>query len=182
MNIPNILTLSRIAVIPLIVALVMMHNTTAQWIAFALYVTAALTDFLDGYLARKMKLVSPLGRMLDPIADKLIVGALLITFAFDGSFSTALTFAAIFIIMREIAVSGLREHLGPQNIVIPVSGIAKYKTTSQLVALGFVMVLPIVPGLQLVATATLWLATGLTLYTGYEYFAGAWPHLIKEEK
>jgi len=180
-NLPNILTLSRIAVIPFIVALVMMNNFTAQWIAFVLYVLAALTDFLDGYLARKMNIVSSLGRMLDPIADKLIVGALLITFAYEGSFSAALTFAAVLIIMREIAVSGLREHLGPLNIVIPVSGIAKYKTTLQLIALGLVMAEPIVPGLNLAATASLWLATGLTLYTGYEYFAGAWPHLTKED-
>lgn len=181
MNLPNILTMSRIAVIPVIVTLVMMNNITAQWIAFVLYVLAALTDFLDGYLARKMNVVSPLGRMLDPIADKLIVGALLITFAYEGSFSASLTFAAVFIMMREIAVSGLREFLGPLNIVIPVSGIAKYKTTSQLIALGLVMAVPIVPGLDLAATATLWLATGLTLYTGYEYFVGAWPHLTKEE-
>jgi len=83
--------------------------------------------------------------------------------------------------MREIAVSGLREHLGPLNIVVPVSSIAKYKTTLQLIALGLVMVQPIVPGVNLAATASIWLAAGLTLYTGYEYFAGAWPHLTKEE-
>lgn len=182
MNLPNLLTMSRIAVIPLIVTLVMMNNLTAQWIAFTLYVLAALTDYLDGYLARKLNIVSALGRMLDPIADKLIVGALLVTFAYEGSFSASLTFAAIFILMREIAVSGLREFLGPQQIIIPVSGIAKYKTTSQLLGLGLVMAVPIVPGLNLAATATMWLATGLTLYTGYEYFAGAWPYLTKEDK
>jgi len=174
--------MSRIVVIPFIVVLVMMNNATAQWIALTLYVLAALTDFLDGYLARKLNIVSDLGRMLDPIADKLIVGALLITFAYEGSFTAPLTFAAVLIMMREIAVSGLREHLGPKNITIPVSGVAKYKTTLQLIALGLVMAVPIVPGLNLASTISLWLATALTLYTGYEYFAGAWPHLTKEEK
>ena len=174
--------MSRIVLIPVIVALIFMDSPATQWIAFALYVVAALTDFFDGYLARRMKIVSSLGRMLDPIADKLIVGALLITFAYDGSFDINLTVAAILIMLREIGVAGLREHLGAEQITVHVSGLAKYKTTSQLVALGLIMILPLVPDLGLVAYATMWLATGLTVYTGYEYFNSAWPHLMEEKQ
>lgn len=182
MNLPNWLTLSRILVIPIIVVLVLMDNLTAQWFALSLYIVAALTDFFDGYLARKMNAVSSLGRMLDPIADKLIVGALLVVFAFNGSFDATLTVAAVLIMLREIAVAGLREHLGSEQITVHVSKIAKYKTTMQLVALGAVMALPLVPNLQSAAAALMWLATALTVYTGYEYFAVSMPHLLKDEK
>lgn len=181
MNLPNILTLSRIGVIPLIVTFLMMDNLVARWFAFAIFVYAAITDYFDGYLARKMNIVSPLGRMLDPIADKLIVGALLIVFAFTGEFNHSLTFAAVLILMREIAVSGLREYLGAEQITVHVSPLAKYKTTAQLCALAGIMLLPLVPGLGLAANGVFWLATGLTLYTGYEYFIGAWPHLVDEK-
>lgn len=181
MSLPNILTLIRIALIPVIVILILIDNSVARWFAFALFVGAAITDYFDGYLARKMKLISPLGRMLDPIADKLLVCALLVVFAYEGSFNQGLMWAAILIIMREIAVSGLREFLGPLKITIHVSAVAKYKTTVQLLALGCIMTLPIVPSLSFAATGMMWLATALTLYSGYEYFSGAWPHL-KETK
>ncbi|MGJ8528985.1 CDP-diacylglycerol--glycerol-3-phosphate 3-phosphatidyltransferase [Maritalea sp.] len=181
MNLPNILTMSRILLIPVIVALIFMDNWTTQWFAFTLYVIAALTDFFDGYLARRMQIISPLGRMLDPIADKLIVGALLIAFAFDGSFDMNLTVAAILIMMREIGVAGLREHLGAEQITVHVSDLGKYKTTVQLVALGAIMLIPLVPSLASAAYAMVWLATGLTVYTGYDYFKRAWPHLIDEK-
>lgn len=177
MNLPNILTLSRIVAIPVIIFLFLTGNPVAQWFAFALYVIAAITDFFDGALARRMNAVSPLGRMLDPIADKLLVGALLIAFAFAGSFTIGLTWAAIAIMMREIAVSGLREHLGSEGVTVHVTAIAKYKTTAQLIALGAMLVVPLVPGLELAAHGLVWLAAVLTIYTGVEYFMKAWPHL-----
>lgn len=179
MNLPNILTMARIALIPVIVVLILLDTWTNHWLAFALYVLAALTDFFDGYFARRWHMTSALGRMLDPIADKLIVGALLIVFAYNGAFDISLTIAAVMIMLREIAVSGLREFLGGEQITVHVSDVAKYKTTVQLVALGAIMVLPIVPGLDLAANAMMWLATGLTVYTGYDYFNRAWPHLKK---
>ncbi len=179
MNLPNILTMSRIILIPLIVMLILSDTQANHWFAFGLYVFAALTDFFDGYFARRWQIVSALGRMLDPIADKLIVGALLIVFAYNGAFDMSLTYAAVLIMLREIAVSGLREFLGGEQITVHVSEVAKYKTTVQLVALGAIMLLPVVPNLDLSAYAMMWLATGLTVYTGYDYFRRAWPHLSK---
>ncbi len=177
MSLPNILTLLRIALIPVIVALIFADNSTARWWALILFSLAAITDYFDGMLARKMQLISPLGRMLDPIADKLLVGALLIALAYEGSFDFLLIWAAVIIMMREIAVSGLREFLGTQQITVNVSTLAKYKTTLQLVALGGIILSPLLTFVQPMATGMMWLATSLTVYTGYEYFAGAWPHL-----
>lgn len=182
MSLPNILTLLRIALIPVIIALIFMNTYVTQQIAFALFVLAALTDYADGYLARKMNLFSPLGRMLDPIADKLLVGALLVALAFGGSFDQRTIWPAILIMMREIAVAGLREFLGPMNVVVKASFIAKTKTTVQLFALGLIILLPLVPNLTSAANAMLWAAMALTLYSGYEYFAGAWPHLKETKK
>jgi len=181
MSLPNILTLLRIALIPLIIALVFLDNTSARWWALALFSLAAITDYFDGMLARKMQLISPLGRMLDPIADKLLVGSLLIAFAYEGSFDAYLIWAAILIMMREIAVSGLREFLGPQQIIINVTTMAKYKTTLQLIALGGIILMPLLPIVQPYVIALMWAATAITLYTGYEYFAGAWPHLHQDK-
>ena len=181
MSLPNAVTLLRIALIPLVIALIFMHTDMTQRIAFALFVFAALTDYVDGYLARKMNLITPLGRMLDPIADKLLVGALLVALAFEGSFDERTIWAALIIMTREIAVAGLREFLGPMNVVIKASFIAKTKTTVQLFALGLIILIPLVPNLASAANGMLWAAMALTLYSGYEYFAGAWPHL-KETK
>lgn len=182
MSLPNILTLLRIALIPIIIALIFMDNSSARWWAFSLFSLAAITDYFDGLLARKMGLISPLGRMLDPIADKLLVGALLVALAYQGGFDQWLIWAAIIIMIREIAVSGLREFLGPQQIVIHVSVLAKYKTTVQLLALGGIILVPLLPFIQWAAVATMWLAALLTIITGYQYFAGAWPHLQQEKK
>ena len=176
-SLPNLLTLARIIAIPAIALLVLSGNDMARWLAFILFTAAAVTDFLDGYIARKMALVSPLGRMLDPIADKLLVGILLVVFAYDRSFDTLSLWAAIIILMREITVAGLREFMGNRQIVIHVSKLAKYKTTLQLVALGGTFLLPLIPGLFAIVLILMTLAAILTFYTGYEYFAGAWPHL-----
>ena len=177
MSLPNILTLTRIALIPLIVVLVLINGAPARWIAVGLFALAAITDYLDGYFARKLDIISPLGRMLDPVADKLLVGALLITLSYAGSFTLPLLGAAIAIMLREIAISGLREFLGSQQIIVNVTPVAKYKTTTQLIALGAIMAVPLVDGLAPFAAALMWLATALTVYSGYDYFISAWPHL-----
>ena len=182
MSLPNILTLLRIIAIPLICALLLMQGETVRLLAFSLFILAAVTDYLDGYLARKLDLISPLGRMLDPIADKLLVGALLVALAYGGSFDSFTIWGALMIMMREIAVSGLREFLGPQNIIINASFIAKTKTTVQLIALAGLIILPIMPALSFVTWGAFWLATALTLWSGFEYFAGAWPHLKETQK
>ncbi|VAW17257.1 CDP-diacylglycerol--glycerol-3-phosphate 3-phosphatidyltransferase [hydrothermal vent metagenome] len=182
MSLPNILTLLRIVLIPVIIALILLENSSARWWALALFAIAAITDYFDGMLARKMQLISPLGRMLDPIADKLLVGALLIAFAYEGSLDGLLIWAAVIIMMREISVSGLREFLGAQQIIVNVSGMAKYKTTLQLIALGGLILSPLLDFVQPMVVGLMWLATAITLYTGYEYFAGAWPHLGADQK
>ena len=182
LNLPNLLTLGRIVAIPLICLLLAMGGSIAVTIALVLYVAAAVTDWLDGYLARRMNLGTPLGRMLDPIADKLLVGALLVVLAWNGSLSGLDLVPAVAIMLREIFVSGLREFLGPMNVVVHVTGLAKWKTTVQLVALGVVIAERIVPGLGLVSDLLLWLAGALTVWTGWQYFAGALPHLTERTK
>ena len=176
-SLPNLLTIGRIVLVPVICWLLATGSVELRAVALGLYGVAAITDWLDGYLARRFNLGSPLGRMLDPIADKLLVGALLIVLAWNGSFSALDLFPAVAIMLREILVSGLREYLGPMNVVVHVTPLAKWKTTVQLVALGIVMLEALVPGFGLVADAALWLAGILTAWTGAQYFIGALPHL-----
>ena len=182
LSLPNLLTIARILAIPAIAALVLTGGPPARWLAFFLFAAAAITDYLDGYIARKMALISPLGRMLDPIADKLLVAILLLVFAYDRSFDAWMLWMGILILMREIAVAGLREYLGPRKIIVHVSKTAKYKTTLQLIALAGVFLVPLIEGLFTGVQILMALATLLTLYTGCEYFARAWPHLKDDAK
>lgn len=177
LSLPNLLTVLRILAIPVIVALAITDVTLFRWLALIIYAIAAITDFLDGFLARVMNQMSDLGRMLDPIADKLLVGALLIAFAWDHTFSVFDLIPAIAILMREIFVSGLREYLGGSNIVLPVSKLAKYKTTLQLIALGFCLAETLLPGLRFISDVLLWSAAALTLWTGMAYWRGASQHM-----
>ena len=174
LSLPNLLTVLRILAIPIIVILAITGADLLRALALAVYILAAITDFFDGFLARMMNETSPLGRMLDPIADKLLVGALLIAFAWDGTFSLFDLIPAIAIMLREIFVSGLREFMGTQNVIMPVSMLAKYKTTVQLIALGICMAEPMAPDIRLIADAVLWLAAILTIWTGWSYWQGAW--------
>ena len=174
---PNLLTYARIIAIPVIIWLALWGDPTGRWIAFVLYVAAAVTDYLDGYFARKWQIISPLGRMLDPIADKLLTGALLVALAADGTVAGWSLVPALAILLREIFVSGLREFMGPLGVVVHVTKLAKWKTTVQLVALGALLLVPLIHGIELIALALLWLAGILTVWTGWDYFRGAWPHL-----
>jgi len=174
---PNLLTYARMIAIPVIIWLALTGDPTARWVAFVLYVAAAVTDYLDGYFARKWQIVSPLGRMLDPIADKLLTGALLVALAADHTIAGWSLLPAIAILCREIFVSGLREFMGPLGIVVHVSKLAKWKTTVQLVALGALLLMPLLAGIAPAALLLLWLAGILTVWTGWDYFRGAWPSL-----
>ncbi len=174
LSLPNLLTVLRIVAIPVIVILVLPGPGLLRSLALIIYILAAVTDFLDGFLARMMNETSPLGRMLDPIADKLLVAALLIAFAYDRTFSLLDLIPALAILLREIFVSGLREFMGTQNVIMPVSMLAKYKTTVQLIALGICMAEPMAPEIWLISDAVLWLAAVLTIITGYTYWRGAW--------
>lgn len=180
--VPNLITIARILAIIPIVWLVMTGDVTLRIVALVLYVIAAASDWLDGYLARAWNQYSPLGRMLDPIADKLLVGILIAALAWDGSFSGWDMIPACAILFREFFIPGLREFLGNIKVVLNVSWLAKWKTTVQLVALAVVLLERIVPGLGLVSDILLWTAAALTLWTGFEYLRASWPHLVEDHK
>ncbi|HWU62531.1 MAG TPA: CDP-diacylglycerol--glycerol-3-phosphate 3-phosphatidyltransferase [Ensifer sp.] len=189
-NIPNLLTYARILTVPLIVLCFFieghLHATNfARWTAFWLFAAASITDFFDGYLARIWKQTSNIGRMLDPIADKLLVSSILLLMAADGTIAGWSLWAAIIILCREILVSGLREYLAALKVSVPVTRIAKWKTTIQMVAIGFLIVGPAgdsyVPHTTLVGIVLLWAAALITIYTGYDYFRAGLKHVVDEE-
>ena len=176
-NLPNLLSLSRIAAIPLLVALMAWHRAGADLAACALFALAGFTDWLDGRIARQRKLQSELGRMLDPIADKLLVGATLMALAGLNRLSPLGLYPAIVIMCREILVSGLREYLAELAVRLPVTRLAKWKTGLQIVAIGTLLAgdpgaarlgLAAVP-VGVIGEAMLWVAALLTLVTGWDY-------------
>lgn len=181
-NLPNILTYGRIVAVPIVAALLLWGGDSARWAAVVIYVLAAISDFFDGYLARKWKQQSSLGRMLDPIADKVLVAVVLLVLCADGILAGGHIWAAVIILSREVLVSGLREYLGELQVSVPVTKIAKWKTTVQLVAIGFLIAGPAGDALSLHTTvlgiALLWVAAGLTLYTGYDYFRAGLRHVV----
>lgn len=177
MSIPNILTLLRIFAIPVIIAADLYLGTLGKWIAVWLFIAAALTDYLDGYLARKWNQGSDLGRMLDPIADKLLVAAMLLYFAYRGDLAGLDIWAAIIITCREVFISGLREFMGDKKITVHVSQLAKWKTTIQLIALLIILAAPLVTTATLPGSIALWVAALLTAWTGLQYLLAALPHM-----
>ncbi|MGD9667780.1 MAG: CDP-diacylglycerol--glycerol-3-phosphate 3-phosphatidyltransferase [Hyphomicrobiaceae bacterium] len=183
LSLPNILTYGRIAAVPALVAcLYFLKGDAARWSAFGLFVLAGITDWLDGYLARAWEQQSTLGAMLDPIADKLLVGAALMMLVYDGTIGQISIWAAVIILCREILVSGLREFLAELNVKVRVSVLAKWKTTVQMVALAVLLAGPAaekyVSGLEMTGIALLWLAAVLTLWTGYDYLKAGVKHAI----
>lgn len=174
MNWPNILSFSRLALlIPIIYLTLHPGNTAYLWIALALYIIAALTDFLDGWLARKLNQVSAFGIFLDPISDKIFVAALLVALVANGALAGLWLTPVIVILSREFWVSGLREYLGPKNVSLPVSRLAKWKTASQMLALGFLIIGPALPQALMAGQLLLTLAALLTLKTGLDYTRAA---------
>lgn len=184
-HLPNLLTISRILVLPPLIACLWIGGETLRWVALGLYAMASITDYFDGYLARTLEVQSALGRLLDPIADKLLVGAcLLILTAFDHISGWAVL-AALVILLREILVSGLREFLAEIRIGMPSSRLAKWKTTVQLVAIGFLIIgtdAPTWTHSQLIGEVGLWLAAGFTLVTGWDYLRAGLGHLAEQDR
>ncbi len=181
-SLPNLLTYGRVAAVPLVVALLFWPTEPwARWSALAIYIAAAITDFFDGYLARAWSQQSSLGRMLDPIADKLLVAAVLLALTADRTVGGRSLWAAIVILCREILVSGLREYLAELRVPMPVTAVAKWKTAVQMVALGFLIAGPageaILPGAISIGTVLLWVAAILTLYTGWDYMKASYDHV-----
>jgi cardiolipin synthase (CMP-forming) len=181
LTLPNILTLSRILALPLLVAFLWWPDWPAGYaIAFALYVLMGVTDYFDGYLARAQGTVSKLGVFLDPIADKIMVAAVILVLAAKGVIHDWHVIAALVILAREIAVSGLREFLGGIQVSVPVSRLAKWKTTLQLGALGALIFTRAVPEWQWVEAVgliALWGAAVLTAITGWDYLRVGLRHM-----
>ncbi len=186
LTLPNLLTLSRIFAVPILVFLLWRPTPIDYAITFVLYCVVGATDYLDGYLARAQGQISRLGQFLDPIADKIMVAAVLVMLISsrkanpDPEIDGLHIIAALVILLREIIVSGLREFLAPLDVSMPVSQLAKWKTMFQLVALGALILGGAVPG-QLwvhdVGLVCLWIAAGLTLLTGYDYLKIGMKHL-----
>jgi cardiolipin synthase len=205
LSLPNLLTYSRIAAIPVVVACmywqsILQGGLWLRWVALVIFIAAGITDFFDGYLARTWDQQSKLGRMLDPIADKLLVASCLLMLAADETIKGWSLFAAIIILCREILVSGLREYLAELRVSVPVTQLAKWKTTIQLVAIGFLLcgeagdtvlspsVLAwrwksgedLIPLANSVGLVLLWISALITLYTGWDYFRAGMRHLIED--
>ena len=179
-SLPNLLTLSRIVVIPALIAAFYLPNPSDNWVGFALFLAASITDYFDGYLARRRDAQSALGRFLDPLADKLLVAAtLLMLVAFDR-IADWNVLAAIVILCREILVSGLREFLAGLSIGVPVSRLAKWKTALQMAAITVLLLgeaAPFAIPAAEIGIAGLWVAAVLTLYTGYDYLRAGLRHI-----
>ena len=184
-NLPNILTLSRIAVIPLI--FVSIYWTSFAWAMFAgiLFVAASITDYLDGYLARAWNETSAFGRLLDPIADKLLVATALVVILAKGEgsmYNWSLTVIPVFVILcREILVSGLREFLREVNVGLPVTKLAKWKTAFQMTALAMMLFRQLWIGWSYLGEVLLWVAAVLTFITGYQYYQRSLEYVKGEE-
>jgi cardiolipin synthase len=182
-TLPNLLTLSRIAVIPILLALFFIEGGWVRWIACGLFTAACLTDYFDGYFARSLKQVSPLGQYLDPIADKLLVASVLLMLAGFGRMSGLTLMPALVILCREIMVSGLRDILAELRVGMLVIPLAKWKTGIQMTAIGFLIVGDAGPDavpIALIGEIGLWLAAILTLVTGYDYLRAGLTHLTAE--
>ena len=181
LTLPNILTLSRIFTVPLLAALLWWpHWALGYAFAFGLYCLMGITDYFDGYLARAQGTVSKLGVFLDPIADKIMVASVILMLVATEHIAGLQLIAALIILLREIMVSGLREFLGGIQVSIPVSKLAKWKTTLQLLALGALILagaLPQWPWVQTAGLAALWGAAALTLITGWDYLRVGLKHM-----
>ena len=185
----NLLTYGRIAAVPIVVACmyfqaILEYGLWLRWVALVIFIAAGITDVLDGYVARAYGQQSTFGRMLDPIADKLLVSSCLLMLAADGTIRGWVLWAAIVILCREILVSGLREYLAELRVSVPVTRLAKWKTFLQLLAVGFLIAGKagdlILPVTSLIGIALLWLSAILTLYTGWDYFRAGVRHLIED--
>ena len=194
-GLPNALTILRIVLVPVFAVAFVLPGEAARIVAFLVFVTASVSDWLDGFAARKLKAGSDFGRMLDPIADKVLIAVALMMLVAEGTFSEykpngmlslLKLVPAIIILSREILVSGLREFLAGTRVSVPVTMLAKFKTAVQMVAIGAMLLLPladrVAPGLpsttyMAAAYVLLWVAAALTVYTGVIYFRGGMRYI-----
>jgi cardiolipin synthase len=186
---PNILTYARIVAVPVVVGILFYQNIFdgglwLRWVALAIFISAGVTDILDGYFARMWGQQSSLGRMLDPIADKLLVASCLLMLAAEETIRGWTLLAAVIILCREILVSGLREFLAELRVGVPVTRLAKWKTLGQLVAIGFLIAgeagEKVLPQTVQIGITLLWLSAIVTLYTGWDYLRAGVRYMIDE--
>ena len=184
---PNLLTYGRIAAVPVVVVLMYWQSILGgglwlRWLALAIFIVAGVSDILDGYFARTWGQQSSLGRMLDPIADKLLVSSCLLMLAAEETIRGWSLFAAVIILCREILVSGLRVYLAELRVGVPVTRLAKWKTIGQMVAIGFLIAGDagdrIVPVVTEIGITLLWLSALLTLYTGWDYMRAGLRYMV----
>ncbi|TCS60882.1 CDP-diacylglycerol--glycerol-3-phosphate 3-phosphatidyltransferase [Varunaivibrio sulfuroxidans] len=185
-NLPNILTLTRLLAIPFVVGFMLLGGPWGAWLGLGAYTYACITDFFDGYLARVWCQQSAFGRFLDPIADKLLVAAVLLAAIGIGTIKGVTVLPAAIILCREILVSGLREFLAEAQVGLPVSLLAKWKTTIQMLALGFLIVAGEGPAFGPLSTTRvgevgLWIAAVITLMTGYDYLRAGLRHMSDKD-
>ena len=179
-TIPNIITFIRIFLIPIILYLLFSENPNIVLIAGLLFIVSSVSDYFDGYLARTLNQSSKLGTLLDPIADKLLIASVIVVLVDTGVISNIHVVPALIILLREIAISGLREFLAKLNTDMPVSKLAKYKTTFQMVSLS---ILIISLGFELndllwnIGLITLWIAAIITLLSAYNYMVKGLKHI-----
>lgn len=183
-TLPNLLTLSRIVVIPALVAAFYLPGTMANWVTFALFAGAGVTDYFDGALARKHGITSAFGRFLDPVADKLLVAATVLMLVAVDRVTGWHILPALVILCREIFVSGLREFLAELRVGMPVTRLAKWKTAAQITALSVLLIgdagwAPL--HLVEVGLTLLWIAGVLTLVTGYDYLRAGLKHMVEAQ-
>ena len=189
-SLPNILTLIRILIIPLVVIFLLINQDWSRWVALILYAIAGITDFFDGYLARHMGYTSALGRFLDPVADKLLVATVIMTLLIMGAENEGLGivngFAGMIIVLREMTVSGLREYLAEIQVSVPVSNLARWKTTFQILCLGFLIVgdtaSPSFIPSGIIGITLLWFASMLTIITSYDYLRAGLKYMINDDR
>jgi cardiolipin synthase len=177
----NLLTVGRIACIPLLVGMFYLEGDGARWATCVIFAVAATTDYVDGYLARSWQQQSLFGRWLDPVADKLLVAAAVVMLV---GFERAPLLPSMIIVLREITVSGLREYMAEVSVGLPVSRLAKWKTAVQMVAIGFLLVGSAGPDwlpVEAIGWWGLWLAAILTLVTGWDYLQAGLRHMLQEQ-
>lgn len=183
-QLPNILTLSRILAIPAYCACFWLPGAWAYWMPLAIFILAGVTDYFDGYLARRYNQQSDFGRFLDPVADKLLIAAALLMLTAFERIAGLSVIAAVIILCREILVTGLREFLAELRVPLPVTQLAKWKTAVQMIAIGTLTAAqagPVWLQAELIGDAGLWIAALLTLYTGYDYLLAALRPMTKTE-
>lgn len=179
-TLPNLLTFTRIALIPVVVCLFYFDRPLSNWIAASFFIVACITDYLDGYFARTLKQTTRFGIFLDPIADKLLVAATLLMLVGFGRIQGVSLIPAVIILCREILVSGLREFLAEAHVSVPVTRLAKWKTAIQMIALTF-LIIEDFPGFPISLEGSgiigLWIAALLTLITGFDYLRAGLKHM-----